>query len=98
MIIIDPAVAQYADISGHEELVREWKAYCHDGKLRRVSVIIDYDRIRFTGRWGCEKRKRPFVIKSANTLEVISSFKSIDAAMRRAAEISALNERIWANR
>ena len=90
-VIIDPSAARAAGDAltpAQRALVREWTDYCHDAQLRRVALIIDHDPTRWIGRWGCEPRTRPWVVKFASTLDVATSSKTLEGALRLAAKLS----------
>lgn len=89
MIIIDPSAARAAGDAltpAQRALVREWTDYCHDSQLRRVAMLIDYDSTRWSSRWGCKARTRPWLVKFASTLDVATSSKTLEGALRLAAK------------
>lgn len=94
MIIVSTQASQQAETITPEQqaLVREWLSFCHDRGLRRASVYVDFSELRDIGRWSCEKRARPFVVRSATTLDVLTSSKTFQGAMKLAAELSARRE------
>lgn len=87
MIIIDSLVSVYTDVSKHSQLVRAWGTYCHNKEIRRKALIIDYSNIRETSRWQCEKRGRPFLVKSAYDLRIVTSSKTLDGAIKLASKL-----------
>lgn len=99
MIIVSTRASEQAEAitPDQQALVREWVAFCHDKNLRRASVYVDYSELRDIGRWSCEKRARPFVVRSATTLDVLTSSKTFQGAMKLAAELSDRREQ-YANR
>ena len=94
MIIVSTQASQQAEAITPEQqsLVREWVSFCHDHNLRRASVYVDFKNLREVGRWGCEKRARPFVVRSAATLDVLTSAKTFQGAMKLARELSVRRE------
>lgn len=89
MIIIDPNAARAAGDAltpAQRALVREWTDYCHDAQLRRVAMIIDHDQTRSTSRWQCEQRARPWIVRFASTLDIATSSKTLEGALRLAAK------------
>jgi hypothetical protein len=67
-----------------QALVKPWQAFCHDRRLRRASLYVDYTSLVHVGRWGARERKRPFVVRSATTLDVLASCKTLDGALASA--------------
>jgi hypothetical protein len=68
-------------------LVRNWGNSKADQALRRRSLLIDFEAVRDTSRWTCVRRKQPFVVKYAHTLDIIASGKTLTAALARANKI-----------
>jgi len=93
MIIISTAAAQEAEAitSEQQALVKEWLSFCRDKNVRARSVYVDYDRGVNIGRWGWKERAFKFTVKSAVTLEILTSAKTLNAALKLAAKLS--NER-----
>lgn len=90
-IIIDPSAARAAGDAltpAQRALVREWTDYCHDAQLRRVALIIDHDPMRWYSRWGAKPSTRPWTVKFASTLDVATSSKTLEGALRLAAKLS----------
>lgn len=90
-VILDPSAARAAGDAltpAQRALVREWTDYCHDRKLRRVALIIDHDPYARVGRWECKLRTRPWNVKFASTLDIATSSKTLDGALRLAAKLS----------
>jgi hypothetical protein len=85
-IIISTYAAQEAGTvpSNLSGAVKPWKEFCHNKALRRSSFYVDFESGRNVGRWGYEKRKRPFVVRSAYDLQVWTSAKTLDGAIAAA--------------
>lgn len=98
LIIVSTAAAQHAETITPEQqaLVRPWLDFCHDTRLRRVAVYVDHTTLRHIGRWGCKPRARPFVVRRANTLDVLTSAKTFQGAMKLAARIARGRELVAA--
>lgn len=89
MIIISTAAASRVRLSDDQKaLVRPWESFCHDKKVRQFALYVDYSAIRDTSRWKCAKRERPFVVRSASTLDVLTSSKTFEGAMKLAAKMA----------
>jgi len=90
MIIISLAAAKNAEVITPEQqaLVKEWTSFCRDKSIRARSVYVDYDRGVNIGRWGWKERALKFTVKSAVTLEVLTSAKTLNAALKLAAKLS----------
>lgn len=95
MVIIHPSV-KYATTLTPEQaaLVREWTSFCHDRKMRRTTFMVDHETSRYTSRWTVKPRVRPWIVKSATTFEFMGAFKTLEAAIQRARELSDMTERI----
>lgn len=65
-------------------LVRDWLEFCHDSRYRRVAMLVDFNESRDRSRWTVERRKRPFTVKCADTLNLVTSSQTLDGAIRLA--------------
>ena len=65
-------------------LVRDWLEFCHDSCYRRVAMLVDFNNTRDRSRWTVERRARPFTVKCADTLNLVTSSKTLDGAIRLA--------------
>jgi len=84
-IIISLYAAQKGEVpEAYAGSIRAWLDFCHDRKLRRRSLYIDFSRIRDTSRWQCVERKRKFLVRSANTLDILTSATTLDGAIAAA--------------
>jgi hypothetical protein len=82
-IIISTAAAITGQVpAGLESLVKPWQSFCHNLQERCDSLYIDYSRGRDVGNWGYEERSRPFIIRGARTLNILSSAKTLDGAIK----------------
>jgi hypothetical protein len=84
-IIISTAAANKDQVpAGLESKVKPWTDFCHNLQERCESVYIDYSRGRDVGNWGYAERSRPFIIRSARTLNILSSAKTLAGAVKAA--------------
>lgn len=87
MIIISTAAAVNARDDMTEEqkqLVMSWLDFCHRKDVRRRAAYVDYSTVRNIGRWGAAPRAKPWVVRSAVTLDVLSTCKTFEGAMQAA--------------
>lgn len=84
-IIISTYAARQAEVpEAYAGAVKEWLDFCHDRKLRCSSFYIDFSRCRDTSRWQTKKRQRCFLVRSANTLDIFTSSKTLAGAIASA--------------
>ena len=89
IIISTRAEQAAADITPDQRaLVRRWTDFCQDNALRRAALYVDYQRTRTVSRWKDEPRSRPFVVRRASDLEIISTSKTLTGALRIAQELA----------
>jgi len=87
-IILDPSIVQRAAVPAKlAPLVREWVTYCHDRALRSSALIVDYESLIDVSRWSCKPRRRPFVVRRADTLGIVAGSKTLDGALRLARKL-----------
>jgi hypothetical protein len=94
MIIISIKAAQNAKniTTDQQALVKEWTSFCQDRNTIKRSVYIDFSNGRSVGPWGYEERVRKFLVRSPITLEILTTSKTLDGAMKLAAKLSAVQE------
>jgi len=94
MIIISTQAAKKSESITPEQqaLVKEWLEFCRDKKIRCASVYVDYDNGIHVGRWGYKNRVRKFTVKSAQTLEILTSSTTLEGALKLAQPISERRE------
>ena len=84
-IIISTYASQKGEVpEEYAGAVKEWLDFCHDRKLRVRSVYIDFSRVRDTSRWQTKARQRCFLVRSANTLDIFTSSKTLGGAIAAA--------------
>ena len=84
-IIISTYAAEKGDVpEAYAGAVRPWLDFCHDRKLRCSSFYVDFSRRRDTSRWQAKDRQRCFLVRSANTLEIVTSSKTLVGAIAAA--------------
>ena len=94
MIIISTRAAQKAETitPDQQQLVKPWLSFCRDRHIRRASVYVDYDNGSNPSRWTYKERVRKFTVKSAQTLEILTSSTTLEGALRLARPISESRE------
>lgn len=65
-------------------MVRDWLEFCQDRRYRRIAMLIDFNQCRDRSRWTVERRGRPFTVKFADTLNLATSSKTLEGAIRLA--------------
>lgn len=79
-------------------LVRDWKEFCQDSRYRRVAMLVDFNESRDRSRWTVERRKRPFTVKFADSLNIAGSSKTLDGALKIAQKWADARAAVWARK
>ena len=81
-------------IPGAEGRTVEWLSVCREDR----KVFITHETTRWTGRWSCEDRKRPFMVYVGSHASHISSHYTLAAAEKAAADYAKSYARYDAER
>ena len=99
MIIISTRAAKNATLTAEQQaLVKEWTSFCTDREVLGRSVYIDHSNSRMVGPWGCEPRVRKFLVRNASSLDIMTTSKTLEGALKLAAKLSEKREEYFAAR